>query len=153
MEFEIATLKDLKEICFFTDFWLAGRGLKKHAPGAVNDCFISPSQHTKYILRYKTYVIFRKDKIIAWAVIQLDGSLIHLLVSGYHRHEGIGSWIIQRLQPKIVHSKNDQSSGDPAEFYEKLGYTKTATVKSASRLDINKIRPDRKKNIDIYQLV
>ena len=146
-----ATILDRSAICKFTDFWLSGRGLRIKAPGAVNDCFISPSQHTKYIERYSTHIIREGTELIAWAVIQNDGSLIHMLIAGSHRHRGIGSLFLKVLDPPKIHSKSDQSSGDPKEFYEKNGYTFLHSVKSQSRWDINKIRPNRKKNIDIFQ--
>ena len=148
-----ADLSYLKMICRFTDFWLAGRGMKSNAPGAMNDYFISPSQHEKYITKYKTYIVIDCENIIAWTVIQLDGSLIHLLIDGTWRGKGLGSRILKELNPQKVHSKSNQSSGNPAAFYEHCGYIKTDTVTSKSRFDINKIRPDRKKIIDIYQKV
>lgn len=147
-----ATIFDRCAISKFTDFWLAGRGLRIKAPGAVNDYFISPSQHTKYIEHYSTYIIREGPDLIAWAVIQNDGSLIHMLVAGTHRHQGIGSLLLGILKPPKIHSKSDQSSGDPKNFYEKNGYTFLHSVKSQSRWDINKIKPNRKKNIDIFQL-
>lgn len=146
-----ATIADIEDICTFTDFWLAGRGMKVEAPGAVNDYFISPAQHKRYITKYQTHLITLKKEIIAWSVIQADGSMIHLLVSGYYRGFGLGTQLIKELTPRKIHSKIDQSSGDPAAFYEKLGYIKTTTVKSHSRIDIDEIKPNRKKNIDIFE--
>ena len=151
IDIQKATIQDLKAIAKFTDFWLAGRGMKSKAPGAVNDYFISPSQHKKYITKYQTYIVHDNETLIAWAVIQNDGSLIHLLVAGTHRRQGIGRQLIEYLEPSQVHSKSNQSSGDPAVFYKKLGYSKIESVKSKSRLDIDKIKPDRKKIIDIFQ--
>lgn len=151
MELKKATIEDLDKIRRFTDFWLAGRGLPSKAPGAVNDYFISPSQHKKYITKYSTYLLLDNRGLIAWAVIQNDGSLIHFLVEGYSRHEGIGKYFLKLLNPPKIHSKSNQSSGDPGPFYKKMGYTKTATVKSKSSLNIDKIKPDRKPIIDIYE--
>lgn len=148
-----ATISDLEAIKDFTDFWLAGRGLRVKAPGAVNDYFISPGQHKKYIEKYTTYLIKMDGHIIAWAVTQNDGSLIHLLVSGYWRNFGIGTKLLKFIKPEKIHSKLDQASGDPAEFYERAGYTKTKTIQSQSRLDIDKIKPDRPRNIDIFERV
>jgi len=148
-----ATLEDLTNIRNFTDFWLAGRGKALGVPGAVNDCFLSPSQHKKYIEKYDTWLILELTVIIAWAVIQNDGSLIHFLVAGTHRKKGAGTIFLNFLKPNTIHSKLDQSSGDPGPFYEKHGYKKVDTVKSNSRFDIDKIRPNRKKNIDIYQRI
>lgn len=146
-----AKLENLKKICNFTDFWLAGRGKRINAPGAVDDYFISPSQHKKYIEKYSTFIVCDENIIVAWAVIQNDGSLIHFLIAGTHRRQGIGRMFLKRLNPQLIHSKSNQSSGDPSGFYEKLGYKKVRSVKSKSRLDINKLRPNRKKIIDIYQ--
>lgn len=148
-----ANMTNHKAICKFTDFWLAGRGIKSNAPGAVNDYFISPSQHEKYITKYQTYIVIVHFVIIAWAVIQKDGSLIHLLIDGYWRGKGLGSNILKQLSPPKVHSKSNQSSGDPAAFYEHCGYEKTGTVKSKSRLDIDKLKPDRKPIIDIFEKI
>lgn len=152
-KFRQAGLNDLDHISWFTDYWLSGRGKDKGEPGAVNDCFVSPSQHKKYITRYKTYLVLDLNHIIAWAVVQLDGSLIHFLVAGDCRLKGIGTWFLKKINPPTVRSKLDQSSGDPSPFYAKNGYRKTVTIKSQSRFDIDKIRPHRKKNIDIYQKI
>jgi len=148
-----ATIQDLPAIRNFTDYWLAGRGIVKKAPGAVNDYFISPSQHKKYIEKYKTFMAHINDGFVAWAVIQNDGSLIHLLVAGTHRGLGIGSALLKHLSPEKVHSKSNQSTGNPEGFYEKQGYKKTETRLSRSRLDIEKIKPDRKPIIDIFEKV
>ena len=151
--FKRAQIIELKAISEFTDFWLSGRGMKVNAPGAVNDCFISPSQHRRYIEKYKTYVVYFNNELIGWAVVQKNNSLIHFLIAGDFRDRRIGSEFLKFINPPIIHSKLDQSSGNPGPFYEKHGYKKTDTVKSKSRLDIDKIRPNRKKNIDIYQKV
>lgn len=92
-----------------------------------------------------------EDDLVGWAVIQPNGSMIHLLIAGTHRGQGLGSIFLQHLKPPTIHSKSNQSSGDPAKFYEKSGYSKTDSVVSRSRLDIDKLRPHRKKIIDIYQ--
>lgn len=148
-----ATLDDLQVLRKFTDFWLAGRGLRVNAPGAVDDCFISPSQHRKYITKYQTWILGTGAEIVGWAVVQHDGSLIHFLIAGSHRGRGIGTTFLEEISPETIHSKSNQSSGDPGKFYESRGYVKTGSVKSKSRLDIDKIRPNRKPIIDIYQKV
>lgn len=145
-----ATIEDVKRICSFTDWWLAGRGRRRGVAGAVNDYFISPSQHRKYVLKYETLLVFDGSSIIGWAVRGHSSVLIHLLVAADRRGEGIGRAMVAWLRPKFVRSKLDQSSGDPAGFYEKIGYTRVETVKSMGRLDIEKIKPLRKANIDIF---
>jgi len=146
-----AKLEDLNEIKTFVDYWLAGRGMKYSAPGAVNDYFISPSQHKKYITKYDTWLVKEHGILLAWAVIQNDRSLIHLLIAGDRRGQGIGKKLLTYLTPPKIHSKSNQSSGNPASFYEKHGYKKTHSIRSKSRLDINKIKPHREKVIDIYE--
>lgn len=150
--FRQATLEDLTEVSRFTDYWLSGRGKRVNAPGAVDDCFISTSQHTKYICKYRTFLCIDRFWIIGWAVIEPSGTLIYLLVSGRHRGKGIGKAMMLLLKPKYVRSKLDQSSGDPIGFYEKLGYHKVRCEQSHSRIDIDKLRPKRKSNIDVLEL-
>lgn len=146
-----ATLDDLKAVSCFTDFWLSGRGKRLGISGAVDDCFISPSQHKKYICKYRTLICFCEVALVGWAVVEPSGTLIHMLVSGYHRGKGIGKQMMRILLPKYVRSKLDQSSGDPRSFYEKLGYYLVRTEQSRSRLDIDVVKPKRKANIDILQ--
>lgn len=148
----LADLTDLKAICQFTDFWLSGRGKAQNAPGAVNDYFISPSQHRKYIFKYNTFLVLEYLQILAWAVQQYDKSLIHFLVAGDRRGRGIGTDLLKLINPPKIRSKLDQSSGDPGPFYEKRGYVKTKTIQSFSRFDIDIIRPHREKTIDIFEL-
>lgn len=147
-----ATIDDLKSVSRFTDFWLSGRGKRFGISGAVDDCFISPSQHKKYICKYRTFICHDKVKIIGWAVVEPSGTLIHLVVDGRYRGKGIGESMMLILKPRLVRSKSDQSSGNPIGFYEKLGYRVVSREQSRSRLDIDSIRPSRKKNIDILVL-
>lgn len=149
LKYRKATLQDVKSLSKFTDWWLAGRGFNKGVPGAVNDCFISPGQHRKYVKKYSVHLCIDDTKIVAWAVVQHGGVMIHLLVAGNYRGTGIGSRLLNILSPRYVRSKLDQSSGNPIDFYLKAGYRKVALVKSKSRLDIEKLRPFRKYNIDI----
>ena len=146
-----ATLEDLESVSRFTDFWISGRGKRVKAPGAVDDCFISPSQHKKYICKYRTFLCYDEIQIIGWAVVESSGTLIHLLVHGEFRGKGIGECMMLILKPKFVRSKSDQSSGDPIGFYRSLGYEKVRSVRSRSRLDIDVVRPKRKPNIDVLE--
>lgn len=144
-----ATLDDLKDVSRFTDFWISGRGKRVNAPGAVDDTFISPSQHRKYICKYRTFLCLDALGIVAWAVVEPSGTLIHLLIAGNHRGIGIGRQMMFVLHPEFVRSKSDQSSGNPIGFYKYLGYRKVRTVKSRSRFGIDVVRPNRKSNIDV----
>lgn len=146
-----ADIAHLPMIRQFVDYWLSGRGTKVNAPGAVNDYFVSPSQHKKYIEKYDTYLLLINKQLIGWAVIQHNNTMIHFLIAGTHRGKGIGSFMLKYINPKSVHSKSDQSSGNPGPFYEKHGYKKVTTTQSNSRFDIDKIKPNRKKNIEVYE--
>ncbi len=153
LKFRDATIDDLESVSRFTDFWLSGRGKRVKAFGAVDDCFISPSQHKKYICKYRTFICLDMFWIIGWAVVAPSGTLIHLLVAGNKRGKGIGRQMMKLLSPKYVRSKLDQSSGNPIGFYKRLGYRRVATEQSRSRLDIDVIRPKRKTNIDVLERV
>ncbi|MBA7671418.1 hypothetical protein ES703_79576 [subsurface metagenome] len=151
IQLRTATLEDLPAICKFVDFWLSGRGKRVNAPGAVDDYFVSPSQHKKYIKKYQVWLLFELHELIAWSVVQHGDSMIHFLIAGTHRGKGIGSTLLKMLTPTTIRSKSNQSSGDPGPFYEKHGYRKVESIQSKSRTDIDKLRPDRRKIIDIYQ--
>jgi len=146
-----ATVGDLKAICQFTDYWLAGRGLAKKAPGSVNDYFISPRQHKKYIEKYTTYIATENDRIIGWSVIEGSNTMIHLLVAGDKRGQGLGLQMLEFTNPQTVRSKSNQSSGNPTPWYERHGYVKTHSEQSRGRFDIDKLRPRRPKIIDVLR--
>ncbi len=152
LKYHRAVLADVKALSRFTDWWLAGRGKAKGIVGAVNDCFIAPSQHKKYITRYKTWICLDGKQIVAWAVVEPSNTMIHLLIAGNYRGLGIGTRLVNILSPRYVRSKIDQSTGNPIAFYTRLGYRKVSQVQSRSRLDIEKIKPKRTRNIDILEL-
>ncbi len=129
-----ANPSDLNQIRTFTDFWLSGRGMKKKAPGAVNDVFISPGQHAKYIRSYNVFLMFYSNQLIGWAVKQYHHQLIHLLISGYHRNQGFGTFFLKIIKPELIRSKTDQSSGNPKRFYESLGYESIGRTTSKPKL-------------------
>jgi len=148
-----AEIKDLKAICHFTDFWLAGRGKRVDAPGAVDDYFISQSQHLKYIEKYTTTIAVQNKAVIAWAVVQLDGTMIHFLIAGDYRGQGLGTKMLKKLNPPKIRSKSNQSSGNPTPFYESRGYHKIDSVKSQGSFKIDKIKPQRLKIIDVLEKI
>lgn len=146
-----ATIADLKAICKFTDYWLAGRGIAQKAPGSVNDYFISPRQHKKYIEKYTTYIATDNGKLVGWCVIEGSNTMIHLLVAGDKRGQGIGLRLLEFTNPQTVRSKSNQSSGNPTPWYERHGYEKTHSEQSRGRFDIDKLRPHRPKIIDVLE--
>jgi len=112
LDYRIAHVGDLEPIVNFVDRLLSGK-----------DFFCPRGQHIGYF-KYKTILLcFDKSLLIGWAVRQKNGSLIHLLVEPDYRGKGIGSHMLEVLEPLLVRSKSDQSTGDPRAFYEKHGYT------------------------------
>ena len=146
-----ATLDDLSAICEFVDYWLAGRGYREKAPGAVKDCFIPPGQHRRYIQRYTTLLVIIDGKVVGWSVKHFNGSLLHLLIAGTHRGRGLGSMLLSAANAPIVRCKSNQSTGDPGPFYVKHGYVKVGETASRRRIDIDRIQPERPKIIHIYE--
>ena len=88
--------------------------------------------------------------LVGWAVVEPSGTLIHLLVAGKYRGQGIGRKMMKLLSPKFVRSKSDQSSGNPESFYLSVGYRKLRSEQSRSRLDIDMLKPFRPRNIDVF---
>lgn len=121
-----AKMADLAAVIEFTDYWLAGRGKADGVPGVVNDYFISHKQHFDYIQRYSVLLALIDGGLIGWAVSNQHHVLIHVLIGGGYRSRGIGGEMIRRLNPEVIRSKMDQSTGDPAAFYERCGYERAA---------------------------
>lgn len=146
-----ATVDDLKSICKFTNWWLAGRGKAKGVIGAVNDYFISPSQHRKYIVKYKTVIVLDGAEIICWAVLAEGFILIHLLVAEPYRGRGIGRSVVKFLFPRIVRSESNQSTGNPIGFYEKLGYRLLGNMQRHCEFSVHLISQKQNSTIDVLK--
>lgn len=147
-----ARIDDLDSISHFTDWWISGRGKTRGVAGAVNDYFITKRQHKKYIEKYETLLAFRGAMIVGWAVLEPSGVLIHLLVAGHRRGQGIGKAMMLILRPKVIRSKSDQSTGNPIRFYEKLGYRKVRSETSKARFDFARFGSSKAPNIDVFVL-
>lgn len=144
-----AIISDLKAISQFVDYWLSGRGEKAKAKGAVNDCFISPSQHERYIVKYHTWLMEKSSAIIGWAVMNQRDELIHLLLAGNERGKGYGKIFLEHIKPIMVRAKTNQSTGDPTEFYEKSGYRVISRIPSQPNLSAKSKAKGRPKIINI----
>lgn len=131
-----ANERDIPAISAFVDFWLAGRGLANGVPGSAHDYFVPAGRHLKYVTKYVTLIALLDNCIIGWSVKTHKDVLIHLLVAGTFRHQGIGTELLRLADPGFIRSKMDQTAGNPAEFYEKLGYTKLPTPRLGKKLNI-----------------
>lgn len=113
---------DVPKICKFVDFWLSGGAKRLKIPGAGKDFFVPRARQTAY-LKYKTvYIACDGDTIIGWSVKSQNDTLIHLLVDARWRGRSIGTNLLKILDPQLIRSKSDQSTGDPLDFYLKHGY-------------------------------
>ncbi len=139
IEYRKAVAEDLMNIAAFVDFWLTGGGIPDGVPGSAHDFFVPVGRHKGYIAKYEVLLAMCASEIVGWAVKTKKGVLIHLLVAGTFRAQGIGSEMLKKLRPDVVRSKFDQSTGDPADFYSKHGF-----IKESSR------RVGKKQNIDIF---
>ena len=139
VEYRIAEMSDLKRIIAFVDFWLTGGGLPDGVPGCGHDFFVPGGRQKAYIEKYLVLLAIYEGEIVGWAVKTKKGVLIHLLVAGTFRGNGIGGEMLRRMNPDTVRSKFDQSTGDPSGFYHKHGYIKA----SSERLG-------KKKNIELF---
>lgn len=137
--YRIATNDDLEGIVEFVDYWLSGGGKKDRIPGAGHDYFVRRGQHADYLRKYTVLLATLGSEIIGWAVKTSKGVLIHLLVAATFRGCGIGKEMLRRMNPDVVRSKSDQSSGDPAGFYRSQGFVSSGCE-----------RLGRKKNIDLF---
>ncbi len=139
VEYCEAKVEDLHAIYSFVDFWMSGGGLADGVTGAGHDFFVPLGRHQAYLKKYKVLLAKYGGEIVGWAVKTKKGVLIHLLVAGTFRAQGIGGRMLELMQPDVVRSKFDQSAGDPGPFYIKHGFVKQQGE-----------RQGKKKNIDIF---
>lgn len=139
IEYRRAVEQDLPAISRFVDYWLAGQGKIDKVPGATHDYFVRFGQHASYLRRYDVMLACCEGQIVGWSVKTNKGVLIRLLVAATFRGMGIGSEMLRRQDPKIIRSKFDQQSGDPAPFYLQHGYKRASPV-----------RVGRKHNIELF---
>lgn len=121
------------------DYWLSGGGKSDHIPNAGHDYFVRHGQHADYLKKYTVLLALVSGEIVGWAVKTHKNVLIHLLIAATFRGQHIGSEMLGRMQPDVIRSKFDQSTGDPGPFYTKLGFVKAIPE-----------RVGKKKNIEIY---
>lgn len=126
IEYRKADESDIPAITAFVDFWLKGEGLPDKVPGSAHDYFVPAGRHLKFVTKYTTLLALVENYIIGWAVKTHKGVLIHLLVAGTFRNQGIGGKLLELSNPETVRSKMDQSAGNPADWYRKHGYVKSA---------------------------
>ncbi|HUX14467.1 MAG TPA: GNAT family N-acetyltransferase [Spirochaetia bacterium] len=124
-----ATEKDIPRILGFVDIYLRKDWL-------VRRDYLWSTMHTD-----ETWIVTDKKRVVAWATVGRAGrrGLWNLLVHPEYRNRGIGRTLVQRLKPDYIRSKSDQSDGDPAAFYARLGYE---TIKQNA---------GRKRNIQIMR--
>ncbi len=136
IQYRLANESDIPAIVAFVDFWLAGRGLADGVPGSAHDYFVPAGRHLKFVTKYTTIIALVENCIVGWSVKTHKGVLIHLLVAGPFRHQGIGSKMLELMDPSTIRSKMDQAAGDPAKFYAKRGYTKAANPPQGKKHNI-----------------
>jgi len=125
--FRRANLKDFDKIKSFVDYWLSGRGMKNEE-NASDDYFVTKQQHHYYLRHGSTWIAIKNKRIIAWGVKRPNNVLYHLLIDGNCRGMGIGKKMLKLLNPDVIRSKTDQSTGDPSSFYEQCGYMPTSNI-------------------------
>jgi len=136
VRYRIANESDIPAITAFVDFWLAGRGLADNVPGSAHDYFVPAGRHLKFVTKYTTLIALVENCIIGWSVKSHLGVLIHLLVAGTFRHQGIGSKMLKLMDPETIRSKVDQAAGNPAQFYKDRGYTRAPNPPQGKKRNI-----------------
>jgi len=121
-----AEQSDTDAIVYFVDYWLSGGAKHDLAPGGGQDYFVPRARHEGFLKKHHVLIALDGNHIVGWAVTTQKHSLIHLLVAGDCRGQGVGQEMLARLNPQLVRSKIDQTTGDPTEFYLQRGYQLTA---------------------------
>ena len=110
MKIRKITRDDFPKILAFADIYLRRDWLirKQYLTDRINDCIICESVD---------------GKLLGFGIISpKTKTLINLIVHPKFRGQGIGKKILKFINPQIIHSKANQSTGDPKSFYLKNGY-------------------------------
>ncbi|MCJ7620654.1 MAG: GNAT family N-acetyltransferase [Anaerolineae bacterium] len=141
-----AEKSDTDAIVTFVDYWLSGGAIHDLAPGGGQDYFVPRARHVGFLKKHHVLIALDGNHIVGWAVTTPKNSLIHLLVAGDCRGQGVGQEMLRLLNPELVRSKIDQTTGDPTAFYLERGYQLTpqpiAGAKENIRLLEKKPEPD-----------
>jgi N-acetylglutamate synthase-like GNAT family acetyltransferase len=126
--FRPATQRDLAKILAFADIFLRRSWLVRRE--YAND-------HVDH-----SWIVLDQEKLVGWAMItgkNVGRTLYNLIVHPKYRNRHIGAILITALKPDVIRSKTDQATGDPTEFYKKMGY------------EVTEMRQGRKKKINIMK--
>jgi len=120
--YRTAEKSDTDAIVTFVDYWLSGGAKHDLAPGGGQDYFVPRARHEGFLKKHHVLIALDGNHIVGWAVTTPKNSLIHLLVAGDCRGQGVGQEMLRLLNPELIRSKIDQTTGDPTEFYLERGY-------------------------------
>ena len=96
----------------------------------------------------ESWVVLDGEKLVGWIFIggeKVEKTLYNLIIHPKYRGRNIGGTLIEKLKPKIIRSKTDQATGDPTEFYKKMGYEVTE-MKQGRKKKINIMRKSESKS-------
>lgn len=99
----------------------------------------------------ESWVVLDGEKLVGWIFIggeKVEKTLYNLIIHPKYRGREIGKTLIEKLKPKIIRSKTDQTTGDPTEFYKKMGYEVTA-MRQGKRRKINIMR-ESEPNVELH---
>lgn len=117
-----ADLKDMERLVLFFDTHLAGDWFmfKGKWLKILTGTDSRGGQHTPDVC-----AIAENDggEIVGIAIMsRYTKKLFNLIVHSSYRKQGVGKALLDYLKPRHVRCKTDMSSGNPKEYYERLGY-------------------------------
>jgi len=87
-----------------------------------SDGFIGDRRLRYYLQRDRTYVALEGEEIVGVAIHSKKKTLYNLIVDETRRGQGIGTKLLQAVNPDYIRCKVNVSSGNPIPFYQKHGY-------------------------------
>jgi len=102
------------------------------------DWFVRSSQLRDMLRRPSTdvYAIVLDEEFVGLCVVHHKTLLHNLFLLPHLRGQGVGTAIMQSLKPQGVRCKSNMSSGNPMQFYRRLGYCVHATDVKRSHIKI-----------------
>lgn len=90
---------------------------KGHWHGLLRD----PSAQV-YAIAWAPTITHHKQQLVGLAVTHEGTTLHNLYLDPFWRNQGLGSTVLQILEPETIRAKTDMVAGNPVPFYEQLGY-------------------------------
>lgn len=128
-----ASQRDVAALTFFFDAFLR------------RDYFLRRGQLADMIAgrHHEVWIAEVDCVLVGIAITTARTTLVNVLVHPAYRRMGVGRALVAAARPERVRAKIDMSTGDPREFYERLGFRATGRRNERGTVELMRLRAAR----------